>query len=170
MDRQTTPTPPKRRRKRAKPAPLTRSEIMARVRGRDTKPEMLVRRLVHAAGYRYRIHPRGLPGRPDLAFTRRRAAVFVHGCFWHGHDCARGGRVPKSNAEFWRAKIDRNRARDAEVAERLAALGWRVLTLWECGLGDGRVVEAALRAFLGPPRTPAEGWANGPICGGPAPG
>lgn len=126
---------------------------MARVGGRDTKPEMIVRRMLHAMGYRYRVQARGLPGRPDLAFTKRRAAVFVHGCFWHGHDCARGGRVPKTNAAFWRAKIERNRARDAEVEAKLAALGWRALTLWECGMSDRDALAAALTAFLGPPRT-----------------
>lgn len=122
---------------------------MARVRGRDTKPEMLVRRLSHALGYRYRIHLETVPGRPDLAFTKRRAAVFVHGCFWHGHDCPRGARTPKANAEYWRAKIERNRARDAETAERLAAAGWRSLVLWECELGDRDALAARLRGFLG---------------------
>ncbi|PAX06528.1 very short patch repair endonuclease [Sphingomonas lenta] len=132
--------------------PLTRPEIMARVRGRDTGPEMVIRRTLHAMGYRYRVQARGLPGRPDVAFTRRRAAIFVHGCFWHGHDCARGARAPKANAEFWRAKLDRNRARDAAALDALAALGWRALVVWECGLRDREALAGRLRAFLGPVR------------------
>ncbi len=125
---------------------------MARIRGRDTRPELLVRRLLHAMGYRYRTHLRSMPGRPDLAFTRRRAAVFVHGCFWHGHDCPRGRRAPKTNAAFWRDKIARNRMRDADVLERLDGLGWRSIVLWECGLGDRDALAERLRAYLGPPR------------------
>lgn len=133
-------------------SPEARSAAMRAVKGRDTKPEMTVRRMLHGMGYRYRVQARGVPGRPDLAFTRRRRAVFVHGCFWHGHDCPRGVRVPKTNADFWRAKIARNRARDAEVAAKLAAIGWNALTIWECGLRDAGAVEAELRAFLGPTR------------------
>ncbi len=129
---------------------------MARVKGRDTKPELLVRRMLHAIGYRYRVHARGLPGRPDLAFTRRKRAVFVHGCFWHGHDCAQGTRVPKTNTEFWRAKIARNRARDAEVEAKLAAAGWASIAVWECGMRDGAALAARLRAFLGPVRSGPE--------------
>ena len=132
---------------------LTRSQIMGRIRGRDTKPELAVRRMLHAMGYRYRLHRRELPGSPDVAFIRRRAAVFVHGCFWHGHGCARGSRAPRTNAEFWRAKIARNRARDAETEAALAAKGWRALTVWECALREPGAVAAALRAFLGPTRS-----------------
>ena len=109
---------------------------MARVRSRDTAPEMVVRRALTAMGYRYRLHRRDLPGTPDIAFIGRRAAVFVHGCFWHGHGCARGSRAPRANAAYWRDKIAGNRARDARNGAALAALGWRVLTLWECELGD----------------------------------
>lgn len=134
-------------------SPEARSAAMRAVKGRDTKPEMLVRRMLHALGYRYRVQVRGLPGRPDLAFTRRRRAVFVHGCFWHGHDCPRGARAPKTNAEFWRAKIARNRERDAEVAAALTAIGWRRIVVWECGLRDRTATAGALRAFLGDPRT-----------------
>jgi DNA mismatch endonuclease (patch repair protein) len=125
-------------------SPEKRSAVMARVRGKDTKPELALRRLLHAAGYRYRLHAPNLPGRPDLAFTRRRAAVFVHGCFWHGHDCPRGARAPKQNADYWRAKMARNRVRDAAAEAALAARGWRVLTVWECELKD----EPALLARL----------------------
>lgn len=130
---------------------------MARVRGRDTGPEMVVRRLLYAAGYRYRVQARGLPGRPDLAFPRRRAAVFVHGCFWHSHDCPRGSRTPRANAEFWRAKFSRNRARDVETLARLHALGWRALVVWECELADRDALGARLRAFLGPTRAERRG-------------
>jgi DNA mismatch endonuclease (patch repair protein) len=125
---------------------------MARVRGRDTKPELLVRRALHQAGYRFRVHARDLPGTPDLAFTRRRTAVFVHGCFWHGHDCARGAREPKTNAEYWRAKIARNRARDKAIGEALAAIGWRAVTVWECELRSPEATLDALMRALGPPR------------------
>lgn len=132
--------------------PEARSAAMRAVKGRDTKPEMAVRRMLHAMGYRYRVQARGLPGRPDLAFTRRRAAVFVHGCFWHGHGCARGRRVPATNTEFWIAKIARNRARDAEVAAALTGMGWRSTVVWECGLRDMAAVAAGLRGFLGAAR------------------
>ena len=135
-------------------APLTRSQIMGRVKGRDTKPELIVRRMLHSLGYRYRLQFRSLPGSPDIAFTARRAAVFVHGCFWHGHDCARAQRMPKTNAAYWTAKIARNRARDREVASALEALGWRQLTIWECELRDPDALAERLRAFLGPPRAP----------------
>jgi len=121
---------------------------MARVKGKDTKPELTVRRLAHALGYRFRLHRKDLPGTPDLAFPGRRKAIFVHGCFWHGHDCARGSRKPKTRADYWAAKIARNRARDAETRARLDALGWEALTLWECELKDPEVLSQRLRAFL----------------------
>ncbi|MCO8029439.1 very short patch repair endonuclease [Brevundimonas diminuta] len=111
-----------------------RSAVMRRVKGRDTGPEIKVRRALRAAGIGYRLGGCGLPGRPDLVMKGRKTVVFVHGCFWHGHDCPRGARQPKDNADYWIAKIDRNRARDARVADELAAAGWRVLTLWECDL------------------------------------
>lgn len=132
--------------------PLTRSEIMARVRGRDTKPELIVRRLLHALGYRFRLQLRDVPGRPDLGWRNRRKAVFVHGCFWHGHDCPRGRRKPVANAAFWAAKIARNRARDAATLARLDALGWTALVLWECELKDRAALARQLGAFLGPAR------------------
>jgi DNA mismatch endonuclease (patch repair protein) len=113
---------------------------------------MLVRRALHAAGYRFRIHERGLPGTPDLAFTRRRVAVFVHGCFWHGHDCARGARAPKTNTDYWSGKIARNIARDATVEAALVAIGWRTIVVWECELRDVERAAAALMRRLGPPR------------------
>ena len=124
---------------------------MRAVRARDTGPEIAVRRLLHRLGYRFRLHRADLPGHPDLAFPARRAAVFVHGCFWHGHDCPRGARAPKTNAAYWAAKIARNRARDAETRAALEARGWRAAVVWECALRDPAAVAAALAAFLGPP-------------------
>jgi DNA mismatch endonuclease, patch repair protein len=127
---------------------LTRSQVMARVRGKNTKPELRVRRLLTAMGYRYRLHRRDIPGRPDVAFIGRRKAIFVHGCFWHGHDCKRGSRAPKANVDYWREKIAANRRRDAAAGEALAALGWKALTLWECEMGDDEALTAKLRGFL----------------------
>jgi DNA mismatch endonuclease (patch repair protein) len=98
--------------------PDDRSRVMRAVKGKDTKPEMIVRRMAHALGYRYRLHRTDLPGSPDLVFAGRQKVIFVHGCFWHGHDCARGSRQPKTNAEYWRAKIARNVTRDAANAAR----------------------------------------------------
>ena len=111
---------------------------MAGIRGTDTKPEMIIRRGLHALGWRYRLHVRGLPGKPDLVFPGRRAVIFVHGCFWHGHDCALF-RWPATREEFWRAKISGNVARDARSRQQLLNMGWRVLDVWECTLrGKGR--------------------------------
>lgn len=112
--------------------PAQRSAVMRRIKGRDTGPEMVVRRILRAAGVGYRLGGRGLPGRPDLVMQGRGAVVFVHGCFWHGHDCARGSRRPKANADYWTAKIGRNRDRDARNEQALADAGWRVVTVWEC--------------------------------------
>ena len=109
-----------------------RSAVMRRVKGRDTSPELAVRRILRAAGIGYRLGGMGLPGRPDVVMTGRKVALFVHGCFWHGHDCARGSRQPKTNADYWIAKIDRNRARDAAAVTALEASGWRVVIVWEC--------------------------------------
>ena len=125
-----------------------RSAVMRRVKGRDTGPEMIVRRALKALGVGYRLGGAGLPGRPDVVMKGRRAVIFVQGCFWHGHDCARGAREPKANAVYWRAKIGRNRERDRTSEEALAAEGWRVLTLWECELKDGKALTAGLRCFL----------------------
>lgn len=126
--------------------PEKRSAVMRRVKGRDTGPERLVRAALRAAGIGYRLGGQGLPGRPDLVMKGRRVVVFVHGCFWHGHDCPRGARQPKANADYWRAKIERNRARDPVNAARLAGDGWAVVTVWECALKDagfdGRLVAA----------------------------
>ncbi|MCC5957703.1 MAG: DNA mismatch endonuclease Vsr [Natronohydrobacter sp.] len=117
----------------------TRSRMMAGIRGKDTRPEMILRRGLHARGFRFRLHDRRLPGSPDLVFPGRRAAVFVHGCFWHGHACPLF-RLPATRQEFWRAKIEGNAARDKAAEAALLADGWRVLTIWECALkGRGRL-------------------------------
>ncbi|UVO51553.1 very short patch repair endonuclease [Sphingomonas sp. SUN019] len=128
--------------------PLTRSETMARVRSRDTSPERAVRRILTDLGYRYRLHRADLPGTPDIAFIGRRKALFVHGCFWHGHNCARGSRAPKTNPEYWRTKIARNRARDLDVAAALDRLGWSAMTVWECELRDVAAVSMRLALWL----------------------
>ena len=111
-----------------------RSAVMARVRGKDTKPELAVRAILRTAGIGYRLGGQGLPGRPDIVMKGRRIAVFVHWCFWHGHDCPRGARKPRANADYWISKIGRNRTRDAASAAALAANGWRVITVWECAM------------------------------------
>jgi len=112
--------------------PEKRSAVMRRVKSRDTRPELAVRRLLRAAGIGYRLGGCGLPGRPDVVMQGRRIALFVHGCFWHGHDCARGARQPKANADYWQAKIGRNRQRDTRNEAALTDAGWRVVTVWEC--------------------------------------
>lgn len=130
---------------------------MRAVRSKDTAPELLIRRLAHRLGYRFRLHRRDLPGHPDLVFPGRRAVVFVHGCFWHGHDCARGARAPKTNADYWSAKIGRNVARDEAAVAALESSGWRVLVLWECQLKDSSALAGRLQEFLGPPSS-GSGW------------
>lgn len=109
---------------------------MARVKSQDTKPEMVVRRAIHAAGLRYRLHVKDLPGKPDLVFPRYRVALFVHGCFWHGHRCDKF-RMPSSNTEYWENKIRRNIERDEENCTMLMKLGWKPIVLWECDLQSG---------------------------------
>lgn len=115
------------------PVTPARSANMAKVRGKNTKPEMAVRRAAHALGLRFRLHRRDLPGTPDLVFPGRRTAIFVHGCFWHRHHgCSKAGAAPKTRTEFWQAKFDRNMARDARNADALRDAGWNVVTIWEC--------------------------------------
>lgn len=129
-------------------SPSQRSAHMAKIRSGDTKPELRLRRLLHHQGYRYRLHDRKLPGRPDLVFSGRRKVIFVHGCFWHGHDCPAGTRLPKSNTEFWAEKRRNNRRRDATQLEQLHALGWSVLIVWECEMKDTEELVAETRYFL----------------------
>lgn len=125
-----------------------RSATMRAVKSRDTAPELRVRGLLRAIAPGYRLHRRDLPGSPDIAYLGKKRAIFVHGCFWHGHDCARGARTPKANAAYWTAKIARNRARDEAHRLKLDALGWRTLTLWECELKDDAALLRRLQAFL----------------------
>jgi len=128
--------------------PQKRSAVMRQVKGRNTSPELAVRKALTRLGARYRLHRKDLPGKPDIVLPGRRLAVFVHGCFWHGHDCARGARVPKQNRDYWVGKVERNRARDAKAREALTALGWRVETVWECDLKDAAGLAERLKALL----------------------
>jgi DNA mismatch endonuclease (patch repair protein) len=125
-----------------------RSATMRAVKSRDTGPERAVRKLLRELAPGYRLHRAGLPGKPDIVYGRRQLAIFVHGCFWHGHDCARGSRAPKANADYWREKIARNRARDARNLDALAALGWRTLVIYECALNDPARLRHTLQAAL----------------------
>jgi DNA mismatch endonuclease (patch repair protein) len=131
--------------------PEQRSERMSRVRSRDTKPEMLVRRLAHGMGYRYRLHRRDLPSSPDLVFPSRQKVIFVHGCFWHRHldpDC-KLARLPKSKLDFWGPKLETNRERDERNLALLAELGWDVLIIWECQTKNREELQARIGEFLG---------------------
>lgn len=129
-------------------SPEKRSAVMRRVKGRDTSPELKVRRLLTSLGARYRLHRKDLPGNPDIVMAGRRLAIFVHGCFWHGHDCARGARVPKANREYWLGKVGRNRERDVASRAALEAAGWRVETVWECEMKDEAVLRERLRVLV----------------------
>ena len=132
-----------------------RSALMSRIRSKNSKVELLIRSLVHRMGYRFRLHRKGLPGKPDLVFPSRKKAIFVHGCFWHWHpdpNCKRA-RMPKSRQEFWRPKLEGNRRRDRENREKLDDLGWEVLEIWECEVGDLDQIQSRIKAFLDP--TPA---------------
>ena len=122
---------------------------MRAVKSRDTTPELTVRRLAHGMGYRFRLHRKDLPGKPDLVFPRLHKVVFVHGCFWHGHDCSRGARIPVKNRDYWTNKIARNKERDQAAHIALTALEWRVGVLWECKIKQQAHVKRELRAFLG---------------------
>src|SRR5450756_1265993 len=124
-----------------------RSERMSRVKGRHTAPEMLVRKVVHGLGYRYRLHRRDLPGCPDLTFGNRKKVIFVHGCFWHRHpdSACKLARLPKSRLEFWIPKLDANRARDVDNEKKLKLLGWEVLSVWECQLKDQALLKRNIR-------------------------
>jgi DNA mismatch endonuclease (patch repair protein) len=129
-------------------SPSERSARMALVRGTNTKPELLVRRLVHGMGYRYRLHRRDLPGTPDLVFPGRSKIIFVHGCFWHRHEGCALARLPKSRGEFWVPKLTANAERDARNVRALRRLGWSVMTIWECQLGDIAKLASRIRRFL----------------------
>jgi DNA mismatch endonuclease (patch repair protein) len=129
---------------------VDRSAIMRSIKSRDTSPERLVRKLLSANGYRYRLHSKHLPGRPDIVFAGRKKAIFIHGCFWHGHPCKRGARMPKTNAIYWRAKIERNRLRDKRNVRLLHKAGWKTKIIWECELKRKTLLNS-LQGFLGPP-------------------
>ena len=121
----------------------TRSRMMAGIKGKDTKPELVLRRELHARGYRYRLHAKNIPGRPDLVFAERRAVVFVHGCYWHRHSGCRYTSHPSTRPEFWQAKFDANVSRDDNVRAQLLEAGWRVATIWECALRKPIQVKSA---------------------------
>lgn len=125
-----------------------RSRVMSRIRGKDTQPEMVVRKLIHALGYRFRLHRRDLPGSPDIVLPRLKKAIFVHGCFWHRHAGCKYAYVPKSNVDFWMKKFDGNLRRDRASAEALKVLQWGVLTIWECETKDLQQLASILKRFL----------------------
>lgn len=128
--------------------PETRSRVMRAVKGENTSPELTVRHVIFPMGYRYRLHRKDLPGKPDLVFPGLRKVIFVNGCFWHGHDCVRGARAPKTNAKYWREKIARNRARDEVNAATLKKGGWAVAVVWECETKNELKLGEKLRRFL----------------------
>ena len=127
--------------------PEQRRRIMQAVKSKNTGPELTVRRLLHGMGYRYRLHRKDLPGRPDIVFVSRRKAIFVHGCFWHGHGCSKG-RLPKSRLDYWRPKIEGNVARDRTKIDRLRSSGWDVLVVWQCEIADLEATSARLQGFV----------------------
>lgn len=129
-------------------SPEKRSRMMAGIKGKDTKPELVVRKLVHGMGFRYRLHHKDLPGSPDLVFPRSRKVIFVHGCFWHRHPGCRFAYTPKSNAQFWLDKLEGNTRRDAQALTALDSLGWQVLIVWECEVSDMPALTQKVRLFL----------------------
>ena len=132
-------------------SPSERGARMALVKGRDTKPEMIVRRMLHAMGRRYRLHAKDLPGKPDIVFRSRRKAIFVHGCFWHRHPdpTCKLARLPKSRLDYWEPKLEANASRDRLAIERLEAMGWKVLIVWECELREREQLGNKLKRFIG---------------------
>lgn len=131
-------------------SPEARSKLMSRIRGKDTAPELVLRRFLHAGGYRYRLHDRRLPGRPDIVFPARRKIIFMHGCFWHRHDGCRLASIPKSRVDFWTTKFRTNVERDARNEVDLAARGWKVMVVWECEVRHLAELGPRLVGFLGP--------------------
>ena len=144
--------------------PEQRRRIMQAVKSKHTKPEMIVRRLLHGMGYRYRLHRKDLPGRPDIAFVSRRKAIFVHGCFWHGHGCSKG-RLPKSRLDYWQPKVDENKKRDRTKQEQLEELGWRVLVVWQCEIADIDILAKRLQYFVDGPKNRSTSSARPGIVG-----
>lgn len=128
---------------------ISRSENMRRIRGKDTKPEITVRKILRSLGYPgYRLHRRDLPGTPDIAYIGHRKAITINGCFWHGHDCKKGTRKPKSNQDYWLSKINRNKERDRTNQTALSNLGWKILVVWECELRELEQLSMKLKGFL----------------------
>jgi len=127
---------------------MERSQIMAKVKSKDTKPELAVRKFIYGLGYRYRLYDASLPGKPDLVFRKRKKVIFVHGCFWHGHDCRAGNNRPSSNTEYWNAKLSRNMNRDAMVQKSLVELGWKYFIIWECETKNIQLLKQNIRNFL----------------------
>lgn len=127
---------------------MERSDIMRRVRSADTTPELIVRKLTHSLGFRYRLHKKNLPGKPDLLFSGKKKVIFVHGCFWHGHKCKRGNRVPKENRDYWTNKIKANINRDSRHVVELGKRGWSILTIWECETKNQDKLKQRINEFL----------------------
>jgi DNA mismatch endonuclease, patch repair protein len=125
-----------------------RSATMRAVKSKDTKPELMVRSLIYRLGYRFRLHRKDIPGTPDIVFPGRRKVIFIHGCFWHGHDCKRGARVPQNNRDYWEKKIERNRQRDMINLNALQQLRWQVLVIWECEISQSQDLAKKLTNFL----------------------
>jgi DNA mismatch endonuclease (patch repair protein) len=138
---------------------MDRRENMRAIRSKDMRPELAVRSLVHRLGYRFRLHRKDLPGKPDLVFVSRRKAIFVHGCFWHSHDGCKVAHVPKSNVGYWGPKLERNQSRDSQNAEALRAEGWEAMVIWECETRDEDNLRKSVEKFLGRPNAAA---AHGP--------
>ena len=130
------------------PVEPARSALMARIGPKNSKPEIVVRQLLHAMGYRFRLHAKELPGRPDIVMRPRRKVIFVHGCFWHRHEGCRRTTTPKTRREFWEVKFEANKARDRRVQVELVEAGWRYLVVWECEVKDGKILAGKLRAFV----------------------
>ena len=130
----------------------SRSALMSRIGGKNTAPELVVRRRLHGLGYRYRLHVSALPGKPDIVFPGRKKVVFVHGCFWHAHGC-RMGRPPKSRLDYWLPKLEANKRRDSQRIESLAAMGWASLTVWQCEIRHMKTLPGLLMEFLDPGKT-----------------
>lgn len=129
-------------------APEVRGRIMSKIRSKDTRPELFIRSLIHRMGYRFRLHYKHLPGTPDIVFPSRHKVIFVHGCFWHHHDCPVGARMPRANLDYWRPKLLRNQARDIAACEQLAHLGWDNLVIWECEIKETDSLVNKISKFL----------------------
>ncbi|MFV0294924.1 MAG: very short patch repair endonuclease [Hyphomicrobiaceae bacterium] len=128
-------------------SPAQRRRIMQSVKTKDTGPEMIVRRMLHNHGYRYRLHRKDLPGRPDIVFKGRRKVIFVHGCFWHGHGCSKG-KLPKSKLNYWQPKIEQNKTRDDRNIAELEAAGWKVLVIWQCEIANSEALWPWIQGFV----------------------